>query len=93
PPTPLKSTLPARSPIKATTEVPIYHFGKFIVPPGWTTRPGSPSFEYEWDGVDSAGQKIARGYDLTSGRLILENDDASTMSFQSCDKLYIWDVL
>ena len=70
-----------------------YHFGKFIVPPGWTTCPGSPNFEYEWDGVDSAGQKISQGYGLALGRPILEDDDASTMIFQSSDKLYIWDVL
>ncbi|KAJ5188090.1 hypothetical protein N7491_004415 [Penicillium cf. griseofulvum] len=82
PPSP-KYTLPARSP----PSLP------FIVPPGWTTRPGSPSFEYEWDGVNSAGQKIARGYGLAPGRPILEDDDASTMIFQSGDKLYIWDVL
>ncbi|CAG8903307.1 unnamed protein product [Penicillium egyptiacum] len=91
PPTPPKSTLPARSPAKSTTKVPLVP--PFIVPPGWTTRPGSPSFEYEWDGVDSAGQKIARGYGLAPGRPILEDDDASTMIFQSSDKLYIWDVL
>ncbi|KAJ5816562.1 hypothetical protein N7447_008795 [Penicillium robsamsonii] len=86
----------ARSLAMSTTEVPLvppYHFGKSIVPPDWTTCPGSPSFEYEWDGVDSAGQKIARGYGLTPGRPILDNNDASTIIFQSGDKLYIWDVL
>ncbi|KAJ6190915.1 hypothetical protein N7519_000936 [Penicillium mononematosum] len=76
-----KSTLPARSPTK------------FIVPPGWMARPGSPDFEHEWDGVDSAGQKIARSYGLAPGRPILEDNDASRMIFQSGDKLYIWDVL
>ncbi|KAJ5195667.1 hypothetical protein N7449_006146 [Penicillium cf. viridicatum] len=91
PPTPPKSTLPARSPAKSTTKFPLAP--PFIVPLGWTTRPGSPSFEYEWDGVYSAGQNIARGYGLALGRPILEDDDASTMIFQPSDKLYIWDVL
>jgi hypothetical protein len=39
------------------------------------------------------GQKIAQGYGLAPGRPILEDDDASTMIFQSSDRLYIWDVL
>ncbi|KAJ5827411.1 hypothetical protein N7447_004174 [Penicillium robsamsonii] len=112
PPTPSKSTLPARSPAKSTTRVPLVlpvrnfwgpisssrvaykcHFEKFIVPPGWTARPGSPSFEYEWDSVNSAGQKIARSYVLTPGRPILDDDDVSLTTFQSGDKPYIWDVL
>lgn len=48
----------------------IYHFGKFTVPPGWTTYPSSPGFEYEWEDVDSMGQKIAQVYGLASGRPI-----------------------
>ncbi|KAJ6151924.1 hypothetical protein N7497_006243 [Penicillium chrysogenum] len=91
PPSPPTSTFPARSPTKSTSEGPLVP--PFIVPPGWTARPGSPGFECEWDGVNSAGQKIARGYGLAPGRPILEDDDASMTIFQSGDKLYIWDVV
>ncbi|KAK4864011.1 hypothetical protein LT330_010221 [Penicillium expansum] len=113
PPTPPKSTLPARSramstavpPVEPADSLerdaalcpPIYrgHKSQFVnqLHDCWTTCPGSPNFEYEWDGVDSAGQKISQGYGLALGRPILEDDDASTMIFQSSDKLYIWDVL
>ncbi|KOS43421.1 hypothetical protein ACN38_g5654 [Penicillium nordicum] len=88
PPSLPKSTLPAGSPTKSTSEVP--HVPPFIAPPGWTTRPGSPRFECEWDGVDSEGQKIARSYGLAPGRPLLEDDDASLTIFQSGDKLYLW---
>ncbi|KAJ5188106.1 hypothetical protein N7491_004431 [Penicillium cf. griseofulvum] len=94
PPTPAKSTSPAESTTEVPLMPPISkflnptctirvtyedHFGKFIVPPGWTARPGRPSSEYEWDGINSVGQRISRGYGLAPGRPILEDDDASTM--------------